>query len=251
MKYTVVDAFVGEGALGNPAAVARMHAFGPDDGLRRLASESGQPATVFVQEVGRDEHHVRWFTPDESDFCGHGTLAAAHVLLPPGTRTTVKFRTRAGALTAWRLDRPDLVSLDLPALAVRPIDTPPGLADVLGADVVSTHDASGRLLVELEGEEAVRALEPDMVALRALVGQAVIVTARSSGPCAIVSRYFRAAGEAEDPVTGSAHCALSPFWAPRFGHSQQWAFQASSRGGLVHMLHAGDRVVISGRATTR
>jgi predicted PhzF superfamily epimerase YddE/YHI9 len=235
MRFTLVDAFVGDGFLGNRAAVAIVDTFPPDDVLTAVAVANRQPATAFVRPLATGEHHIRWFTPNESDFCGHGTLAAAHVIGTP-----VRFQSRAGLLTARSRD--GAIALDLPALPLTPIER--DLRDVLGARAVSVHDASGRLLVELDSEDTVRQLRPP-----ARREHSIIVTAKAAPPYDFVSRYFRKEGD-EDAVTGSAHCALAPFWSARLRRRTFLAYQASERGGVVGVELDGDRVHIAGNAVT-
>ncbi len=244
--FVVVDAFIGEGCLGNPAAVAIVETFAPTEELARTARELELPC-IFVQ-LGSERSHIRWFTPDESDFCGHGTLAASRVLLDRGL--SPKYTSCAGELAA-SVDG-DWIQLDLPALPLRPLAIPPELSAILGAEVCSLHDASGRIVVEVAHEDVVRRLRPNIAGLRRMFGLGVAVTARGSGEFDFISRFFRKAHNDEDPVTGSAHCALGPFWAERLGKTKFMAFQASDRGGVLRVeLRPNARVTVSGRAKVR
>ncbi len=251
MKFTFVDAFCGPEFLGNQAAVAIAESFDCDEAMAKIAVDLAMPATVFVRPLAESEYHIRWYTPIESDFCGHGTLAATHVLYESGKvapAETVHFRSKAGPLSA-RKDA-DWLTLNLPALALHPRPHSLELEQALSAKVVGVHDASGRILVELADENTVHALRPDVASLRAMFGQAVIVTAPAQSPYDFVSRYFRKQGDAEDPVTGSAHCALTPFWSARLQKKEMLAYQASKRGGVLGVKCQGDRVLVSGRAKT-
>jgi predicted PhzF superfamily epimerase YddE/YHI9 len=252
VQFTIIDAFIGDGALGNPAAVAVVDTFAPDAELARIAREGGWPATTFVRRDA-DRWHVRWFTPDESNMCGHGTLATAHALFQQhavDAKRAIRFTSRAGNFEAWR--EGPAVAFYFPRLPLTALTTPEGLEAALGANVCSMHDAEGRIVVELADETAVRTLTPNVDALRSLLREPVVVTARSAGPFDFVSRYFRKAGPAEDPVTGSAHAALAPFWAPRLDKASMRAFQASARGGVLDVQLEGDRdrVRIRGVAKT-
>lgn len=251
VQFTIIDAFIGDGALGNPAAVAVVDTFAPDAELARIAREGGWPATTFVRRDA-DRWHMRWFTPDESNMCGHGTLATAHALFEQhavdATKRAIRFTSRAGNFEAWR--EGPAIAFYFPRLALTALTMPEGLEAALGANVCSVHDAEGRIVVELADERAVRTLTPNVDALRSLLGEPVVVTARSAGPFDFVSRYFRKAGPAEDPVTGSAHAALAPFRAARLGKQAMRAFQASARGGVLDVQLEGDRVRIRGVAET-
>jgi PhzF family phenazine biosynthesis protein len=187
------------------------------------------------------------------DLCGHATLASAHVLwedghLPGGRQA--RFQTRSGLLLADR--RGDWIEMDFPAKAAVPAEAPEGLAAALGAPPICVSRNEFDYLVELGSEEAVRSLSPDIAALRKIVARGIIVTARSSDPkFDFVSRFFAPnVGVDEDPVTGSAHCALAPYWAERLGRDSMTGYQASARGGVVRVRLAGDRVILGGQAVT-
>jgi PhzF family phenazine biosynthesis protein len=202
-----------------------------------------------------DAWSLRWFTPTvEVDLCGHATLAAAHAmwetgLLPLDTRA--EFATAGGRLSAVRAG--DVIELDFPAKAVAPTDAPAGMLDALGAAPgLPVYRNEFDYLVELPDERAVVALAPDHATLRGVPARGVIVTAPSSLPDVdFVSRFFApGSGVDEDPVTGSAHCALAPFWGSRFGRTEMIGYQASRRGGLVYVRIDGDRVILGGSAVT-
>jgi predicted PhzF superfamily epimerase YddE/YHI9 len=254
-----VDAFTAEPFAGNPAAVCLLEDEEPDPGwMQRVAAEMNLSETAFLRpraEPGR--YGLRWFTPAvEVQLCGHATLASAHVLWSEGLAEAgreLRFDTASGPLAARR-DADGSIWLDFPATPAAPVDPPAGLLEALGGGP-ARWVGLGRFdyLVELEDEAAVRGLAPDVGGLKGLGVRGVIVTAAAAGPGGydFVSRFFApGAGIDEDPVTGSAHCTLGPFWAERLGRSRLTGFQASSRGGLVQVRPEGDRVLLGGQAVT-
>lgn len=250
-KITQVDAFTNEPFRGNPAGVCVLEKWPADDWMQAVAAEMNLSETAFlVAEEGG--YGLRWFTPAvEVDLCGHATLASAHVLWEEGhlaAGAQVQFHTRSGRLTA-RQDGA-WITLDFPALPPREIEPPPGLVEALGATPVCVAEVGYFFLAELECEAAVRALTPDFRVLAGL-GKRTIVTARGEGGSDFVSRFFApGAGVDEDPVTGSAHCVLGPYWAARLGATEMLAVQVSRREGRVRVRLAGDRVLLSGQAVT-
>lgn len=248
-----VDAFTNRTFAGNPAAVCLLDRPRPARWLQAVAAEMNLSETAFVQPTARG-FGLRWFTPvAEVDLCGHATLATAHVLweegLAPGDRE-LAFRTRSGVLRAVR--RGPRIELDFPARPCKPCKPPAGLMAALGAKAVAVARNQDDLLVELADERAVRALAPDLVRLARIPVRGIAVTARSPARgIDFVSRFFApAVGVAEDPVTGSAHCALGPWWAERLDRTVLTGFQASARGGAVEVEMAGDRVLLRGAAVT-
>jgi PhzF family phenazine biosynthesis protein len=260
MRITQVDAFADRPFTGNPAAVCVLDEPRPDAWLRAVAAEMNLSETAFLQARG-DEWELRWFTPTvEVDLCGHATLAAAHVLWEDGWLAADRpalFRTRSGRLAAVRA-ADGSIALDLPAEPATQLAATDELARAtaraLGCEPVWIGRNRFDLLVELAHEATVRSLQPDIAALGRLPVRGVIVTAVASRDDVgydFVSRFFGpAVGVAEDPVTGSAHCALGPFWAQRTQRSAVTGYQASARGGTVGVHAAGDRVVLTGRAIT-
>ena len=252
----VVDAFTAEPFAGNPAGVCLLPAWGEERWMQAIAAEMNLAETAFVVRAG-DGYGLRWFTPEvEVPLCGHATLAAAHVLLESGRAAgRVEFTTASGLLTATR--RGNRIELDFPAIAVAGCEPPAALTEAIGTmpDFVGRTTPRGtrgdfEYLCVLRDPEAVRSLRPDFARLRTLDG-GVIVTARSDGRHAIVSRYFAPfVGIDEDPVTGGAHCALAPYWAPILGRERFLAWQASPRGGEVEVTWRGDRVGLTGHACT-
>lgn len=248
-----VDAFTAEPFRGNPAAVCVMTAPRDDRWMAQVAQEMNLAETAFLTPH-EDGYNLRWFTPAvEVDLCGHATLASAHVLwecghLPTGRQA--RFHTRSGLLTADR--RGDWIELDFPATPPEPVEAPPDLLEAL--DVTPAYVGRNRFdyLVQVESEPAVRAVQPDLRRLRALGARGVIVTGRAAaGDYDFVSRFFApGAGIDEDPVTGSAHCCLGPFWRERLGKSEFLAYQASARGGVVRVRVGDGRVYLGGQAVT-
>jgi PhzF family phenazine biosynthesis protein len=201
-----------------------------------------------------DGYGLRWFTPAvEVDLCGHATLASAHVLWEAGYLAAdeeARFHTRSGLLTAVLSQ--NWITLNFPAKPEQPADSPPGLAEALGLEPVYVGRNAFDYIVELESETAVRQLTPDFAALRTLGVRGIMVTARAeTAGLDFVSRFFApGSGIDEDPVTGSAHCCLGPYWAGKLGKSSFTAYQASPRGGLIRVSLQGDRVLLQGQAVT-
>ena len=248
-----IDAFADRPFAGNPAAVCLLEHSMDAGWMQAVAAEMNLSETAFLLRDD-DGFQLQWFTPEvEVDLCGHATLASAHFLwqedhLKP--KATARFHTKSGLLTARQRD--GWIELDFPAKPTVPAQPPPGLAVALGASPVAVARSEFDYVVELASEDAVRALEPDFRALRVVNARGVIVTARGAGaPYDFVSRFFApAVGINEDPVTGSAHCTLGPYWSERLGKSSFLAYQASARGGVVRVTVADDRVRLGGTAVT-
>lgn len=253
LRFTQVDAFTDRPFAGNPAAVCLLPSPRDPDWMRQVAREMNLAETAFLLRRP-DGFDLRWFSPAvEVDLCGHATLASAHVLweekhLAP--TQAARFHTRSGLLTASRQD--DLIWLDFPATPAQPAASVPDLERGIGSAIRFRGRTAFDYLVELESEAAVRSLAPDMNALARLDARGVIVTARSdNGSCDFVSRFFApGAGIPEDPVTGSAHCGLAPYWAAKLGRQELVGYQASARGGTVRVRLDGDRVHLGGHAVT-
>jgi predicted PhzF superfamily epimerase YddE/YHI9 len=248
-----VDAFTAVPFAGNPAAVCLLSAPRDDAWMQAVAREMNLSETAFLQPDA-DGYRLRWFTPAvEVDLCGHATVASAHVLwedghLAPAARA--RFHTRSGLLTADRDG--SWIVLDFPALPPTGAEPPEGLEAALGAPPRWVGRSRFDYLVELGSAGIVRGLSPDFGALRAVKARGVIVTAPSDSPdFDFVSRFFApGSGIDEDPVTGSAHCVLGPFWGERLGKRDMVAYQASARGGVVRVGLAGERVRLGGQAVT-
>jgi PhzF family phenazine biosynthesis protein len=253
LRITTVDAFTPAPFAGNPAAVCLLPAPREDTWMQAVAREMNLAETAFLLRCG-DEFGLRWFTPGvEVDLCGHATLASAHVLWEEGhldPTAEARFYTRSGLLRASRHD--DWITLDFPATPPVPCDPPPELARGIGAPIRFCARTPFDYLVEVETEPVLRSLRPDLALLERLGGRGVIVTTAAQGPgIDFVSRFFApAAGVPEDPVTGSAHCALGPLWGERLGKTSLVGYQASPRGGVVKVALNGDRVLLGGQAVT-
>ena len=252
-RFTQVDAFTDRPFGGNPAAVCVLPAARDAGWMQLVAREMNLAETAFL--VARaDGYELRWFTPGvEVDLCGHATLASAHVLWEEGhlpADQTARFHTRSGLLTASRRD--GLIWLDFPRTPPVAAEPPDGLADMLGAAPRWVGRSPFDWLVELDRDATVRGLDPALSRIARLEARGVIVTARADdGRHDFVSRFFAPrAGVPEDPVTGSAHCALAPFWAERLGRTELAGYQASARGGTVMTRLVGDRVLLGGSAVT-
>jgi PhzF family phenazine biosynthesis protein len=248
-----VDAFTSTPYSGNPAAVCLLNAPQPDGWLQEVAREMNLSETAFVVPV-EDSFGLRWFTPAvEVDLCGHATLASAHILWETGRlkpEESARFHTNSGLLTATKLA--DRIELDFPAEPALPVKAPEALRRALAADFIAVAQNRFDYLVELTTEAYVRAVTPDFVLLATLSARGVMVTARSDSPgYDFVSRFFApAAGIDEDPVTGSAHCALGPYWGVKLGKKELTGYQASARGGTVHVRVKDERVILGGQAVT-
>lgn len=242
-----IDAFASSLFTGNPAAVCPLEQWLPDALLQKIAAENNLAETAYFVR-SESGYHLRWFTPIvEVDLCGHATLAAAWVILNElnPKAVSVSFQSRGGPLSVSR--RGDIYTLNFPASIPERLPPNPQLEDALGCPIVELWGARDYVAV-LASEQAVRSVKPSMEKLKKLDRFAVVVTAQGKDyDC--VSRFFAPAeGIDEDPVTGSAHCTLAPFWAARLNRNPIRAFQASSRGGEVHCEVLGDRVLLSGTA---
>jgi predicted PhzF superfamily epimerase YddE/YHI9 len=248
-----VNAFADRPFGGNPAAVCLLDAVPEAQWLQDVAAQMNLSETAFLAPEGGG-WRLRWFTPTvEVELCGHATLASAHVLWETRRLEADRmahFFTRSGELSAERVG--DRIELDFPALPAEPCESPPGLTEALGAAARAVFRSRMDYLVELDAAATLRRLKPDFARLAALPVRGVIVTARADSPdYDFLSRFFApGTGVAEDPVTGSSHCCLGPFWASRLGKSDLRAYQASARGGAVDVRLAGGRVRLGGRAVT-
>ncbi|HYC60222.1 MAG TPA: PhzF family phenazine biosynthesis protein [Thermoanaerobaculia bacterium] len=255
MRLLQVDAFTSEPFRGNPAAVCLLDRERDAQWMQDVAAEMNLSETAFLLPRDGDGYSLRWFTPAvEVALCGHATLASAHALweeqlLAPND--VARFHTKSGVLTAQR--KGERIELDFPATLEQRSDPPEGLLESLDiADPVYVGRNKFDYLIEVASEEIVRALQPDHPQLRKIPVRGVIVTSRaSSDDIDFVSRFFApGSGIGEDPVTGSAHCCLTPYWSARLGKQEMTAFQASPRGGFVHVRLNGDRVKLAGQAVT-
>ncbi|HEX4633946.1 MAG TPA: PhzF family phenazine biosynthesis protein [Gemmatimonadales bacterium] len=253
LRVLQVDAFTDRAFAGNPAAVCLLERPADTGWMQNVAREMNLSETAFLSPRA-EGYDLRWFTPGaEVDLCGHATLATAHVLWTEGLlapQLTARFHTRSGVLTADR--RGEWIELDFPSQAVAPHEPPPGLLAALGVRPQYVGKNKTDFLIEAASEQDVRALTPDFGKFKGLPIRGVIVTSRSAtSGVDFISRFFApGVGVDEDPVTGSAHCALAPHWAARLSKDEMIGYQASARGGTVRVKLAGDRVKLGGQAVT-
>jgi PhzF family phenazine biosynthesis protein len=255
LAITQVDAFADRPFGGNPAAVCILEQPREEAWMQLVAREMNLSETAFL--VKRDHgYDLRWFTPTvEVDLCGHATLASAHVLWEQGNLTLDSracFHTRSGVLLARK--EGTWIEMDFPATPAKALPNAEreDVESALGIKVRSLGQSQFDYLAEVESEDAVRSLRPDFTKIGRLQARGLIVTSAASGAdCDYVSRFFApAAGIDEDPVTGSTHCCLGPFWKQRLGRDNLIGYQASARGGFVRTRCEGDRVLLSGQAVT-
>lgn len=253
MQITQVDSFTDRKYRGNPAAVCILSEPAGEGWMQDVAREMNLSETAFLVERG-DGYDLRWFTPSvEVALCGHATLASAHVLWEEGRlkpEAQARFNTKSGLLTAIRCG--GWVEMDFPAVYEKAAEAPPELIQALGVEPQYVGRNKFDYLVEAASEEVVRSLNPNHAMLREIPVRGVMVTSRASTPgFDFVSRFFApGSGIDEDPVTGSAHCCLAPYWAKKMGKSELVAWQASPRGGMVRVRCEGDRVKLAGQAVT-
>ncbi len=254
IRIVTVDAFSSVPFAGNPAAVCVLEQPRPEEWLRNVAREMNLSETAFLIPRNGD-FDLRWLTPAvEVDLCGHATIASAHVLWEDGHLVRGKqarFHTRSGLLTADQ--RGDWIEMDFPVKIAIAAEPPSELLPALGVNAPrGVFKNAFDYLVEVESEEQLRALTPDHAMLRKVPVRGVIVTARSSNPnFDFVSRFFApGSGIDEDPVTGSAHSALGPYWGAKLGKQEMTGYQASARGGVVRVRLNGERIILGGQAIT-
>jgi PhzF family phenazine biosynthesis protein len=248
-----VDAFTDAPFKGNPAAVCVLPQEGDEGWMQNLATEMNLSETAFLVQQD-DGYNLRWFTPAvEVDLCGHATLASAHILWETGLLADdlqARFFTRSGLLTAER--QGDWVQLDFPSEPESAAEAPENLEKALGVPVTYIGKNRFDYLVEVESEDSVRNMTPDFTLLSSISSRGFMVTSRSdTSEFDFVSRFFAPAfGINEDPVTGSAHCCLGPFWAKKLNKAELTAYQASARGGIIKVRVGGERVFLLGQAVT-
>ncbi|MCP4131177.1 MAG: PhzF family phenazine biosynthesis protein [bacterium] len=253
MEIYQVDAFTNRIFSGNPAGVCLLPAPKDEEWMGNVAAEMNLSETAFLEKQA-EGFNLRWFTPvDEVDLCGHATLASAHMLWETGVLSPTeeaRFFTKSGLLTAQK--NGEWIELNFPAEPDAECEAPAELEPGLGAVPLYTGKNRMDYIVELDSEEAVLSVQPDMALLQKIKTRGIIITARAgSTEYDFVSRFFApAVGVPEDPVTGSAHCCLGPFWQKRLKKDSFTAYQASKRGGTVQVKAANDRVILGGRAVT-
>jgi PhzF family phenazine biosynthesis protein len=249
--YTV-DAFTDVPFKGNPAAVCIVERTIHESLMQNIAFEMNLSETAFLYKAD-DGYNLRWFTPTaEVDLCGHATLASSHILWQTGRHQEdeIRFHTKSGLLTAKRAD--EGIQLDFPGIAQNKIDYPKELETALGVKPTYVGMTKWNYLVEIASDEELRKITPDFDLLESLEGWGTIVTAKSSsGEFDFISRFFAPEkGIPEDPVTGSAHCVLGPYWSGKLGRNKFNAYQASQRGGYIGVEVKDDRVLLTGKAVT-
>jgi PhzF family phenazine biosynthesis protein len=248
-----VDSFTEKPFAGNPAGVCILPGPRDEAWMQNVAREMNLAETAFLYR-GSDGYELRWFTPEaEVELCGHATLASAHILWETGDlapKAQARFQTKSGLLTAARVG--GLIELDFPAKPEEPAEAPEGLIEALGVTPRYVGQNAFDYLVEVDSQEIVRDCAPDIARLKKIRARGVRITAAaSSAGFDFVSRFFApAVGVDEDPVTGSAHCCLGPYWGAKLGKTEMKAYQASARGGIVRVRLAGDRVFLGGHAVT-
>jgi len=253
MRIVQVDAFASRPFSGNPAGVCILPAPRDERWMQDVAAEMNLAETAFLHPEN-EGYRLRWFTPTvEMALCGHATLASAHVLWEEGhlaANQQARFHTQSGSLTADHAD--GWIELDFPATPPAPAAAPPGLAAALRVGTRWIGRSKFDYLVEVDSEDLVRGLKPDLAALERVDARGIIVTSRATTPgFDFVSRFFAPqSGVPEDPVTGSAHCALAPYWCEHLHRPELTGYQASARGGVVRVRLAGDRVMLGGQAVT-
>ncbi|GAB5517832.1 MAG: PhzF family phenazine biosynthesis protein [Rhodothermales bacterium] len=253
--FVQVDAFTKQPFRGNPAGVMVLNEPASPTWMQQVASEMNLAETAFLVKTGENQYHLRWFTPVyEVELCGHATLASAHALWAAGHAAAgepIVFDTLSGTLTATPHD--GQIQLDFPATPPRPALLPEGTLESIGIEhPLFTGETPFDFFVEVESEEVLHGLRPDFSRLAAIETRGVIVTCKAAhSGVDFMSRFFApAAGVYEDPVTGSAHCALAPYWVDQLGRNPLIGYQASKRGGTVGVKVKGDRVLLRGDAVT-
>jgi PhzF family phenazine biosynthesis protein len=252
VQIYIVDAFTDTAYKGNPAAVCLLDSIPSDEWMQNVASEMNLSETAFLYQED-EAYNLRWFTPvSEVDLCGHATLASAHILWEEGFCKTagIIFKTKSGVLKAFKSDQ--WIHLNFPVVIAAECSAPAALVDGLGVNL--TYIGRNRMdyIVEVDDEDAVRELKPDFTRLKELDARGVIVTSISNDPAYdFVSRcFYPAIGVNEDPVTGSAHCCLGPYWMNKLNKSRLNAIQLSARQGKLMLEVGHERIIISGQAVT-
>ena len=254
MKIYQVDSFAHRPFTGNPAAVCILEQAQDDAWMQGVALDMNLSETAFLLKV-REGWNLRWFTPGaEVDLCGHATLASAHILFAYGYETqdaTIRFHTLSGELQVSK--QKDWLCMDFPAEPASKATAPTGMLESLGCKAVFVGKNRMDYLIEVESEEVLLKLDPDYRSLKTIPVRGIIVTCRASEgkDYDFASRFFGPAVDVdEDPVTGSAHCCLAPYWSEKLGQKKLLGYQASARGGYVRTTVSGDRVLLEGQALT-
>jgi len=253
VRFFIVDAFTSEPFKGNPAAVVLLEEELTDQRLQAIAVEFNLSETAFLRQIDNNSWSLRWFTPaSEIELCGHATLASAHVLWQEldVSSNPLHFSTLSGLLTAKRNNNGE-ITLDFPAIPSRPIDVDANIKQKFGMHIIAAARAPNRFLIELSDADSVLHYQPDFELIRSLPERGLIVTAKGDNEFDFASRFFAPKmGIPEDPVTGSMHCVLAPYWNNKLGKHSFKAKQLSQRGGVLGVNLVGERVELIGSALT-
>jgi PhzF family phenazine biosynthesis protein len=253
ITFFQVDAFTDMPFKGNPAAICLLNEELPEAVMQQIAFENNLAETAFILQT-EDGFSLRWFTPTvEVKLCGHATLASAHILWEKGIlpeNATARFFTKSGLLTVTKKD--DWIQLNFPRFRLSAADLPEEMMDALGCTAVHTMIASdGRFIIEVASEKEVLSLKPDFSILKNFATAVITSRAEATSSYDFISRSFTSShGVDEDPVTGSSHCGLAPYWAGKLGKNHLLAYQASARGGALNLQVTDDKVLIEGKAVT-
>lgn len=246
----IVDAFTDRPFRGNPAGVCLLDEQISHELMQQIAAEMNQAETAFLLKIGDGNYNLRWFTPtNEVQMCGHATLASAHILWETRKENgSIRFQTRSGEMLAER--ERDLIILNFPSEFTTPVSNVTQFEEALRVKVSYVGDNRLYWLIELQSEQAIRDFSPDLAAISKLGRNGVVITAKSESEADdFVSRFFGPnIGIPEDPVTGSAHCLLTPYWAKKLGKTEMLGYQASQRGGFIQVEFLGARVLLKGYA---
>lgn len=248
MKIYQVDAFTDTLFAGNPAAICPLDEWLPDELMQKLGMENNLAETAFFVKEDDGSFHIRWFTPTvEVDLCGHATLAAAYVLFNElgYTDDVIRFQSKSGELVVTR--NGDMITLDFPANPPKPVETPAGLIKGLKISSGEVMFGGWDYVVVLDSQEAVENLDPDFLTLAKVKARGVTVTAKGNDVDFVSRCFFPQSGINEDPVTGSAHTIVAPYWSKVLGKTNMTAKQLSPRGGFLEIEIKGDRVLMSGK----
>ncbi len=246
----IVDAFTDRPFRGNPAGVCLLDEQISHELMQQIAAEMNQAETAFLLKIGDGNYNLRWFTPtNEVQMCGHATLASAHILWETRKENgSIRFQTRSGEMLAER--ERDLIILNFPSEFTTPVSNVTQFEEALRVKVSYVGDNRLYWLIELQSEQAIRDFSPDLAAISKLGRNGVVITAKSESEADdFASRFFGPnIGIPEDPVTGSAHCLLTPYWAKKLGKTEMLGYQASQRGGFIQVEFLGARVLLKGYA---
>jgi len=254
MKLFIVDAFTDKAFKGNPAAVVLLDQERDANWMQSVAAEINLSETAFIKPLRDNYYQLKWFTPKtEINLCGHATLASAHVLwreLHRHLESDIEFETKSGRLTTSQTG--DKITLNFPAIDIQQTEIETDIQSFLNTEPIAIYRGNSDLMIVINDQDALYKLNTDESLIKSIDARGVIVTTIGSNtPYDFISRFFApSVGVLEDPVTGSAHCILAPYWAKRLHKQHMTALQASTRGGILELSISGHRVLISGKAVT-